>query len=144
MREVAEALRPAAAARGLALEVAAPEAPVVARADRRALSQILLNLASNALKFTDHGRVRLELAAGEGGGPAAISVVDTGVGISREDRERLFQPFAQVGDEALRERGGAGLGLHISRRLAELMGGAITVESEPGRGSRFTLRLGGR
>jgi PAS domain S-box-containing protein len=144
MREVAESLKPAAAERGLTLEVAAPEAQVVVRADRRALSQILLNLANNALKFTDRGGVRLELAAGEGGGRVGISVVDTGVGISREDRERLFQPFAQVGDEALRERGGAGLGLHISRRLAELMGGEITVESEPGRGSRFTLLLGGR
>jgi signal transduction histidine kinase len=92
--------------------------------------------------------VRLELSADrrDAGppGPVALSVVDTGVGISREDREKLFQPFAQVGDEDLRERGGAGLGLHISQRLAALLGGEIVVESEPGRGSRFTLRLGGR
>jgi protein-histidine pros-kinase len=144
MREVAESLKPAAEERGLSLEVAAPEAPFVVRADRRALSQILLNLTNNALKFTDRGGVRLELSADGDGRPVELSVVDTGVGISREDRERLFQPFTQVGDEDLRERGGAGLGLHISQRLAELLGGGITVESEPGRGSRFTLRLGGR
>jgi protein-histidine pros-kinase len=144
MRDVAEALRPAAEARGLTLEVAAPAAPVVVRSDRRAMSQVLLNLTNNALKFTDRGGVRLELDADGAGRPVALSVVDTGVGISREDQARLFQPFAQVGDEDLRERGGAGLGLHISQRLAELLGGAITVESEPGRGSRFTLRLGGR
>ncbi len=159
MREVAEALKPAAEARGLTLEVAAPEAPVVVRSDRRAVSQVLLNLTNNALKFTDKGGVRLELSGAPSrpsapatgrdgddrdGRPVELSVVDTGVGISPEDQARLFQPFAQVGDEDLRERGGAGLGLHISQRLAALLGGEIIVESEPGRGSRFTLRLGGR
>jgi protein-histidine pros-kinase len=145
VQEVAASLAPAAQAKGLELKTDLPASPVMVVADRRALSQILLNLTNNALKYTDQGTVRIEVTEHRQNGQplAEISVVDTGVGISALDQGKLFQPFAQVGDAALRERGGSGLGLHLSQRLAALMGGEILVESEYGRGSRFTVRLAG-
>ena len=101
-------------------------------------SQIVLNLANNAIKFTEHGTVVLELAEGEGS--ARLSVVDSGVGISADDQARLFSSFTQVGDPRRRPEG-TGLGLHLSQRLAAMMGARIEMESTPGVGSRFTLVL---
>ncbi len=137
--EVLQTLRPAAQARGLWLRLEPrPEWPAV-RADRRALLQILINLAGNAVKFTQTGGVTLAVSDSEAG--IAIEVHDTGPGISAADRARLFEAFTQVGDARTRSTEGTGLGLHLSTKLAALMGGRIDVDSEPGRGSTFTLQL---
>ena len=101
--------------------------------------QVLVNLAGNAVKFTAAGEVRL--AVERAGDEVRFSVRDTGIGISAEDLERLFQPFAQVETGPTRRYGGTGLGLYISRRLAAMLGGRIEVDSTPGSGSTFTLVL---
>jgi signal transduction histidine kinase len=101
--------------------------------------QILVNLAGNAIKFTESGDVRLELARCDGS--VCFTVSDTGIGIAPRDLERLFRPFAQLDTGLTRRHGGSGLGLYISRGLAELLGGRIEVQSEQGRGSRFRLVL---
>ncbi len=139
MKEVAAALRPLAEGKGLALELSLPEDDVVILTDRRALSQILINLTNNAIKFTDAGFVRLALA---GNGQAAeFSVTDSGPGIRAEDQEKLFRAFEQVHTGKRRHLEGSGLGLHLSQRLAVLLGGELTFHSEVGHGSRFTLTL---
>jgi len=137
--EVLQTLKPTADAKGLALRGAVAAGVPPALADRRALQQILINLTGNALKFTAAGSVVVELRAEPGG--VAIAVHDTGIGISAADQTRLFQAFSQVGDAQARKHEGTGLGLHLSTKLAELMGGRIEVASEPGRGSVFTLHL---
>ncbi len=113
------------------------------RTDPIRLRQILINLVGNAIKFTDAGSVRVEVSARAAGDTCTFvaSVNDTGVGISREHIERLFQPFSQVDSSLSRAHGGTGLGLAISRRLARQLGGDIEVTSEPGVGSTFTLSL---
>ncbi len=145
VQEVATALRPAAESKGLKFELNVPVNEVVVQTDRRALNQILLNLANNAVKFTECGSVRLELAQHRTGDRTLtqFTVADSGVGIRVEDQAKLFQAFGQVGPGAKRRHEGTGLGLHLSQKLAELLGGQITVESEFGKGSRFTLVLGG-
>jgi protein-histidine pros-kinase len=142
VEEVAKTLEPIASERGLELKVELPAQDVVVATDRRALSQILLNLGNNACKFTERGTVRLAFAAAPGGG-VEFRVSDTGVGIRPEDRERLFQPFVRLGDGEGETRSGTGLGLHLSQKLADLIGGRITVESEFGRGSCFSLAVRG-
>jgi PAS domain S-box-containing protein len=143
IEEVAQTLRPTALAKGLKLELAAARQPLAVRADRRALHQILLNLANNAVKFTAEGGVTLSIGAVENGGAQWVEfvVADTGIGISAEDQPRLFQAFTQVGQAQAGKVEGTGLGLHLSLKLAELMGGRIDVASTLGQGSRFTLRL---
>ncbi|MHB1559143.1 MAG: PAS domain S-box protein [Isosphaeraceae bacterium] len=141
LEEVATTLRPLAAARGLELSVGSVPADLVLSTDRRALSQILLNLGTNACKFTERGSVRLECGRSAfRPGEVEFRVSDTGVGIRRDDLARLFQPFVRLNDEG-GDRNGSGLGLHLSGRLADLLGGRIGVESEFGRGSDFTLTL---
>jgi len=114
-------------------------APDRVRADAKYLRQCLLNLLGNACKFTDDGSILFQIQKQD----AAIcfSVKDTGVGIPPDKLALLFEPCRQVDDSPSRDKGGTGLGLAITRRLAELMGGSITVESEPGAGSTFTMRL---
>jgi len=111
--------------------------------DRRALSQILLNLANNAIKFTEQGEVRIAVdrRSDNDRAFAAIRVEDTGVGIRSDDQRKLFQAFSQAGDTRESLHTGAGLGLHLSRKLAELLGGQLNFESEFGKGSAFTLLL---
>ncbi len=139
LREVRETLQPLAERKGLALTMQRPLQPVVRRVDRRALRQVLVNLTHNAIKFTESGEVGLSLEADDE--QLSISVSDTGIGIAAEDLPRLFTSFTQVGDPRRRPEG-AGLGLHLCARLAALMGGRVEVQSTPGVGSRFTLRLG--
>ena len=132
-------LRPLASNSAVELHIEEPSADLVVQTDEGKLTQILRNLVSNALKFTERGEVRLSCwrAANE----AFFSVTDTGIGIAAEDQERIFQDFAQVEHPIQRKVKGTGLGLSLSRKLAELLGGRLTVMSEPGRGSTFTLCL---
>ena len=135
--------------RGLYFHISvAPEVPAQVIGDPFRLSQILINLLGNAVKFTDQGEVYLEVTAvlTSAAEPALVTctVRDTGIGMTAAQRANLFQPFMQADCSTTRRYGGTGLGLSISRRLVELMGGEIGVESEPGHGSvfMFTVPLG--
>jgi signal transduction histidine kinase len=143
MQDVATALRPTAESKGLGFEIKVPANEIKVRTDRRALNQILINLTNNAIKFTEHGSVQLELSQRHDDGCTLTEIVvaDTGLGIRAEDQARLFQAFAQVGVTGRRRAEGTGLGLHLSQKLAELLAGQITLQSEFGKGSRFTLVL---
>jgi signal transduction histidine kinase/DNA-binding response OmpR family regulator len=131
--------------KGLALHTTIePGAPDALLADSTRLRQILFNLIGNAAKFTDVGRIAVRVRALEEDKQAvtlALSVSDTGIGMDRRQQERLFKPFSQADSSTTRRYGGTGLGLSIVRRLAELMGGSIAVESAPGQGSTFTVTL---
>ncbi|WP_339121789.1 hybrid sensor histidine kinase/response regulator [Pseudonocardia sp. D17] len=140
-------LAPRAAAKGLELVAAADGVPPAAVfGDPGRLRQILVNLVGNAVKFTERGEVVVTLSAVRADDDRwrlRIAVADTGIGIPAEQIPRLFRSFSQVDESATRRHGGTGLGLVISRRLAELMGGTVEVASEPGRGSVFTVTLVG-
>jgi signal transduction histidine kinase len=142
-----ELVAQAAAQKGLALNCRiAPAVPKTVRGDAGRVRRVLVNLVSNAVKFTARGEVAVRVAvAGPSGKTVTlrIEVADTGVGIRSEQRERIFEPFAQGDGSTGRAYGGTGLGLAISRQLVGLMGGEIGVTSEPGRGSTFwfTVRL---
>jgi PAS domain S-box-containing protein len=145
VRELAEEYRAQAETRGLALEVELPEALPVIESDATRVRQILGNLFSNAVKYTDEGEVRafVELRSGDGahgkaGEWIAAAVVDTGPGIPAEKHRLLFQEFTRLDPG---EKKGAGVGLAISQRIAHALGGEITAESEAGAGSTFTLWL---
>jgi two-component system, sensor histidine kinase and response regulator len=121
----------------------APDVPQRLVGDAPRLRQVLVNLVGNAIKFTDHGEVVVQVdreAEEDGVVVLGFLVADTGIGIPREKQELIFEAFAQADGSTTREYGGTGLGLSISAQLVELMGGRITVESEPGRGSRFHFR----
>lgn len=105
------------------------------------LRQVLLNLVSNAVKFTNAGGITVSARATQAGGPITFSVVDTGIGMDEATRARLFNPFTQGDSTISRRYGGTGLGLSISQRLVKLMGGVISVESAPGRGTAFAFTL---
>ncbi len=141
---VVETLAPGAFKKGLSIRVAVdPSIPATLMADPVRLRQVLFNIAGNAVKFTGCGSVSLEADLEASTGAAAVirlAVVDTGIGLSDETRQRLFQPFSQADASTARQYGGTGLGLSISRRIVELMGGEIGVSSEPGRGSTFWVR----
>jgi protein-histidine pros-kinase len=143
IEEVRASLHPQAASKGLQFDVSMPSHEVVIASERRALSQVVLNLASNAIKFTDRGYVRIRLgdAVSNGHRQVRIDVEDSGVGILPEDETRLFQAFSQVGASPYRHLEGSGLGLHLSQKLAGLLGGQITYRSRYGEGSTFTLLL---
>jgi PAS domain S-box-containing protein len=143
VQEVAATLRPAAEAKGLAFEAVVAPPGLVVRADRRALSQILLNLTSNAIKFTERGQVYLRVSQQRQAKRLVTEfcVSDTGIGISAEEQATLFQPFSQVHLRHKRRDEGTGLGLHLSKKLAALLGGTIQCQSEPGKGSVFLLVL---
>jgi signal transduction histidine kinase len=133
------AVEPLATEKNLALKVEVPSDLPPGRADERCLTQVLLNLVGNAIKFTDSGEVKITAAANDG--VFNISVRDTGPGISPVDQARLFQEFQQVGDPMIRKSGGTGLGLAISKRIIEFHGGKIWVDSTVGHGSTFTFTL---
>lgn len=139
VREFAErSFRHAAESKGLAFSTELdPDLPAGILSDERRLRQILNNLLANAVKFTERGLVRLRVYPR--GDAVAFEVSDTGIGIPKDKQRLIFEPFEQAGPDTHRRYGGAGLGLSISRDLAELLGGRLTVESEPGRGSVFTL-----
>ena len=141
--EVVNSETPFAVSKGIRLSIEAPATSVTLFTDARAVHQILLNLTSNAIKFTDHGSVRLQLVVTgrEGDGTVEFRVIDTGVGVQPGDHDSLFQAFRQLEGTSRRQFKGSGLGLHLSRKLAELLGGRITFESKIGEGSTFRLVL---
>ena len=133
-----------AQAKGLTLSVECePPLPEEFESDPRRLRQVLVNLIGNALKFTEAGRVVLRVAPREGsfGARVRFEIRDSGIGISEEQMERLFQPFAQADPSTARRYGGTGLGLSICKHLVELLGGEIGAESRPGEGSTFWVEL---
>ncbi|WP_244158742.1 ATP-binding protein [Caballeronia fortuita] len=143
---VAAIYEPAARAKGIALLVkrVSGDGPAWILADGQRLRQIVGNLLSNAIKFTDRGAVTLEYDLApplDGKRAVTLAVSDTGIGIAPAKQALLFTPFVQTHDGRARSVGGTGLGLTISKRLVTMMGGVIELSSEPGRGTRFTVRL---
>jgi GAF domain-containing protein len=128
-----------AAEKGLVLQAAVAPGLPAGRGDERRLAQVLLNLVGNAIKFTEVGSVRI--AAHVDGDAFLVSVADTGPGIAEADRRRIFEEFQQADSSSTRKKGGTGLGLSIARRIVELHGGRIWVESTVGRGSTFGFRV---
>ena len=143
LREVSATLLPQARAKGLALNVRVPDAAAMLESDRRIVSQIVINLIGNAIKFTEAGAIDLNLRLLPEAGGAEIDVDDSGIGIAVDDQAKLFGAFSRVNLARTRGTEGTGLGLHLSQKLAVLLGGSIEFHSELGRGSRFTLRLPG-
>jgi two-component system, sensor histidine kinase and response regulator len=123
--------------------ITAPHGALTVCTDRRALTQILINLANNAIKFTETGRVNLTLMRRRDDLQCLteFSVVDTGPGIALEDQAKLFQAFQQVGPSSSRRQEGTGLGLYLCQKLAGLLGGRVELQSEFGKGSTFRLVL---
>lgn len=142
IEEVAANLAPMAENKGLSLKVKVPKNNLVINIDRRAFSQILINLLNNAIKFTAKGEVRIELneIKRKGGDFLVIKVIDTGIGIKPEDQARLFKAFQQIATPSMRAEG-TGLGLHVSQKLAMLMKSKISFESDYGKGSCFSIQL---
>ncbi len=144
MNEAVDVVRPLAQRQANELQVACPADIGSIVTDAGKVRQILINLLSNAAKFTDQGRI--SLSAWRETGPAdmvVFAVRDTGIGIAPEHLGRLFQPFSQVDASVTRRYEGTGLGLALSRQLCLALGGEISVASEPGRGTTFTVRLPG-
>lgn len=150
MSETHQIILPQAAAKGLAFECqAAPKVPELVLGDPARLRQVLINLLGNAVKFTQSGSVQLHVSTAarplEGSSvELRFSVADTGIGIPKDQQERIFEAFAQAYGSVSRRFGGTGLGLAICARLVQLMGGKLTVESTPNAGSTFafTIELG--
>ena len=138
-RSVGELFEPQAMQKRVALTVVADPDPLMLGTDPTKLRQILINLVGNAMKFTDAGQVTLRVSRADD--RAVFAVHDTGPGITAADLGRIFDPFTQVDQSLRRSKGGTGLGLPVSRRLAHLLGGDLSVESAAGRGATFTLWL---
>jgi signal transduction histidine kinase/ActR/RegA family two-component response regulator len=144
LRDVQHLMGPRASQRGIGLSLELQNVPAAVSMDTVRLRQILLNLVSNAIKFTNEGTVRIAadyVPATASAGTLTVRVVDTGIGLTEQQRGRLFKSFSQADDSHHRTYGGTGLGLAISKRLAHLLGGDIEVESEAGKGSTFRLRI---
>jgi adenylate cyclase len=143
VRDVAAAARPLAEKNGNRLSVSCPEDIGCMHADQGRVQQVLLNLLHNACKFTENGEVALAAARGRADGVDRLEfrVTDSGIGIVPEQMANLFGEFTQADASATRKYGGTGLGLAISQRLVRMMGGEIRAESQPGRGSVFTVYL---
>lgn len=144
VREAGELPATQAAAKGLGWQLRLPPAPVPVQVDALRLRQVIINLLSNALKFTTSGEIALTLLAAlpvDGQQAVTISVRDSGIGIAPSLHEKIFEHFSQADGSTARKYGGTGLGLAISRRLVELMGGQLAVDSQPGQGACFSLQL---
>jgi len=136
---VRSTLEPLASDKKLALKVEMAAELPPGRGDGRRLTQVLINLVGNAIKFTDAGEVAIKADANNSS--FYVSVRDTGPGISADDQARLFQEFQQADNAITKKKGGTGLGLAISKRIIEMHGGKIWVESQPGQGSTFAFTL---
>ena len=139
VRSVVTATEPLAAAKGLKFTTDVQDNMPMAHGDARRVSQVLLNLVGNAIKFTDQGEVGI--TASLANGQFALEVRDTGPGIADADQERIFGEFQQIDNSSTRKKGGTGLGLAISKRMVEIQGGMISVESTLGQGSTFRVVL---
>jgi len=139
IEKTVESARPLADKKGLELACSISSEIENLTGDRRRIEQILLNLISNAIKFTEKGSVKIECETEDG--KATVKVIDTGIGIRNEDMETIFQAFRQIDSGITRKYEGTGLGLSICKRLVELMGGKIWVTSTWGSGSTFSLSL---
>ena len=139
LRRMAEALASLATAKGLQLEADVASGVDRMTSDPRRVAQVVSNLLTNAVKFTERGSVHLRAQASDD--QVIIVVQDTGRGIAAEDLAQIFKPFVQVGDSGTQHHDGTGLGLAISLQLARALGGDIRVQSTPGEGSRFELTL---
>ena len=139
---VTEIIQPEVQKKGLDFYYVVRALPFWVLLDSTRLKQVLLNLLANAVKFTEQGEITFRAASSTAGQDIQLvfSVTDTGVGISSEDQDNLFHPFTRVGDHS-RDQNGAGLGLAISQRLVNRMGGDIKVRSEPGMGSTFSFNI---
>jgi signal transduction histidine kinase len=136
---VVDAVEPLAAGKGLALKAELPAQLPIAHGDERRVAQVLLNLVGNAIKFTDKGEVAVKASAANGS--LTVAVCDSGPGISAADQARIFDEFQQADNSTTRTKGGTGLGLAIAKRIIEMHGGRIWVESDLGKGSRFFFTL---
>lgn len=137
VRTVSNSLEGLAAEKGLVLKVAVPGDLPVGRGDERRLTQVLMNLVGNAIKFTEAGEVKIEVETSDEG--FLVSVTDTGPGIAPVDQQHIFEEFRQIDSSSTRTKGGTGLGLSIAKRIVELHEGRIWVESKPGKGSTFSF-----
>jgi signal transduction histidine kinase len=140
---VVKTIEPLAAKNGNHLAVHCDAGIGTMHADQMRLRQALLNLLSNANKFTEQGTITIDARQGQENGRdwITLAVADTGIGMTPEQIGKLFQEFSQASSSTASKYGGTGLGLVISRRFCQMMGGDITVASEPGRGSTFTIRV---
>jgi signal transduction histidine kinase len=136
---VANALEPLAREKTLSLRTEVAAGLPAAYGDERRLSQVVVNLVGNAIKFTDTGSVTIAAAAADG--MFTVAIRDTGPGISKADQQRIFEMFQQADSSSTRKKGGTGLGLAISKRIVELHGGRIWVESTEGKGSTFSFTI---
>jgi signal transduction histidine kinase len=139
IEKVVRTMKPLADRKQLAVELEIAPGTGMAHGDIRRVEQVILNLMSNAVKFTDKGHVRVDCR--KKGEQIVIRVTDTGIGIKKTDLDKLFKPFSQVETGLTRQYDGTGLGLSICKKLMDLMGGTIGVESEPGKGSTFSISL---
>jgi signal transduction histidine kinase len=139
VQTVLTGVEPLASEKTLALEATVPPDLPPGRGDERRINQVLLNLVGNAIKFTEAGTVRVEATVSDGA--FLVSVSDTGPGISEADRRKIFEEFHQADSSSTRTKGGTGLGLSIAKRIVELHGGRMWVESSLGKGSTFSFIL---
>src|SRR5262249_34133204 len=139
VRNALDALEPLAREKRLALRGEIAAGLPFGWGDERRLAQVLMNLVGNAIKFTDAGEVSVRATMADGS--LMVAVRDTGPGISRADQEKIFDEFHQADSSSVRRKGGTGLGLTIAKRIIELHGGSIWVESAPGAGSTFSFTL---
>ena len=145
IRELTTTLRPMAEKKGLEFRLQVPAEDIMIRTDRRTLTQILINLINNAIKYTDTGHVAviLQRRTRDDRPATEFHISDTGCGIRPDDQKRLYQPFTQLDSSSTRRYEGTGLGLHLSQKLAGLLNAHISLESEYGRGSTFALIIPG-
>ena len=139
IEKIIQTIQPQAENKNLEVEVEIASGVMTITSDQRRVEQVILNLLSNAIKFIEHGKIRVECSINEG--QVLVRVIDTGIGIKNEDMEKLFKPFRQIDAAITRKYEGTGLGLSICKKIIELLGGKIWVESEWGKGSTFSFTL---
>ena len=127
------------AEKGLEIRTSIPVDLPVGKGDEQRITQVLLNLLGNAIKFTDQGEISVQVSKADSA--FVVSVSDTGVGITEDQQRNIFEEFHQVDDSITRKKGGTGLGLSITKRIIEMHGGQLRVESKPGEGSTFSFTL---
>src|SRR5262249_38486805 len=139
---VVDTLRPLAEDKSLSLTSSIGQGvPVFITSDEHKLRQILINLIGNGIKFTERGGVRMDVTFAQDPATISFAIIDTGIGIPADSLDRIFEEFRQGDGSTTRKYGGTGLGLTISKKMAELMGGTLVVSSEPSKGSTFTLTV---